>query len=198
MIAPEVALYQDEDAFDTALYVWFDLFSRRADGLSTGDFYLFGCQDVECNNLLWTMYAKSIMEREDGWSFVAYISSQALAGVGRLRLIIYNSSAFKPLEVDDLVVIQENSPKEFVGHLLRAEHYGEFNVTQGTAPSVLWVPLPIGHGIQVPLYLDLEVNPPQIVEKIEYVVEETTNFGTKITIKAEEVKSILSELNANI
>ncbi|MBI5526868.1 MAG: transglutaminase domain-containing protein [Deltaproteobacteria bacterium] len=179
-LGPEVAVFADEKAFNGQMHVRFDLFMRRETGVSVGDAYLFGEKGAD---LGWTLYGRTSEPAEGGWTHVRS-QSAPLAGIESLRFVVYNSSPDRPLAVDDLVVVEDAQAMVVPGHLLRAEHYGEFACSAGDAPAVIWVPLPMDHGVQVPLYVSLAATPPEAVQKVEYTLDGIGNFGALVTIEA--------------
>jgi len=177
-LAPGVVAFQAETQFDAAAPVRYDLFARR-EGLppSTAAFYMFGAENTDdAFDVLWTLYAKMVSEAESGWWFPSSFT-QPLANVDFLRLCISNVDGEADMFLDDLVVVEEPEPTVPHGHLLRAEHYGMFTIFPGEEEGRLWVPLPLDHGVQVPLYVELTVEPEGLVSAVEYSVDEIGNLG---------------------
>ena len=55
----------------------------------------------------------------------------------------------------------------------------------------MFLPLPIDYATQVPLYVELTVDPPNVVDKIEYVAEEEHDWGAVITLAKDASASSL-------
>jgi hypothetical protein len=137
-------------------------------------------------------------ELPDSTSFLPVTSEGNLRteGATSLMLTITNSNgAFeselgtgkkgKDLHVDDIVVVQDvPNPAAQVGSLLVARHVDQIGLTAGAAAATVFTPLPIDYASQVPLYLELTVDPASAVERIEYVTEAEHDWGAIIHFAA--------------
>jgi transglutaminase-like putative cysteine protease len=71
-----------------------------------------------------------------------------------------------------------------VGALLRGIHHSLLDYAAGTEAGVLWIPLPLDHATQTPLYVELAVDPPALLDGIAYSVDDVGNFGASVTLTA--------------
>jgi hypothetical protein len=69
-------------------------------------------------------------------------------------------------------------------YLLRNEHAGGFTCVAGASEAVVWVPLPLRHGVQAPLHVELTVTPADAVARIEYEVDDLGNLGARLVVAA--------------
>ena len=175
-----VGLFQDEANVDPAQHLRFDLFARRAGGVLPSDVYVFGFDGEAAEaEIVTTLYGRSASEEGDWWWIRS--GTEPLVGVASLRLVVYNSSAAEPLEIDDIVVLQQPESAAAEAFVLRAEHSSRFELRVGAAQAQLWVPLPMDHGVQTPLHIGLRVEPAEVVDTIEYRVDELGNLGAVLS-----------------
>jgi hypothetical protein len=189
-IAPGVVVYQDEEQVDTGKHVWYDLFAWTPSNIpQAGDFYQFGAfNTADAWDVKWIQYGQQVEPANEPW-YQIRSSTQPVAGLDFLRLCINNTSSTEDLYVDDLVVLEEDSPIAPEAHLLRSEHYTKVTVFPGNEESILWVPLPMSHGHQVPLYIGLEVEPTDLSSQIDYVLDDYGNLGARIHFAPEAQQS---------
>jgi len=179
-IGPEVGVFQDEGEIDPTQHLRFDLFARRAGGVQPSDVYVFGFDGEAAEaEVVSTLYGRSASEEAGWWRIRS--GSEPLAGVVSLRLVVYNSSAAEPLEIDDLVVLEEPEGASAEAFVLRAEHSSRLRLQAGAVPAQLWVPLPMDHGVQTPLHIGLRIEPADVVEAVEYRVDELGNLGAVLS-----------------
>jgi hypothetical protein len=179
-LAPNVAAFADITGFVPDGYVWYDLLARRGSGIKLHDFYLVGYSDPsDLGTVLWSSFPRISDDGPGGWTHVQSLT-RPLAGSAHLRMIAHNTSGEDPLDVDDFVVAVETRPTAS-GHLLRAEHGSGFRCAAGTEPAVVYVPLPLLHGVQTPLHVELSVDPPEVAD-VSYVVDDIGNLGARLTI----------------
>jgi hypothetical protein len=180
VLAPEVAVFQDAASVDTSKHALFDLFLKRKGGLDPSAAYLLVTTPAGTSSAL----LRSIVPSQvySGWSLAGSVTSEPLADATSVRMVIYNTSATEPLEVDDLVLVAEDQPVEAPGHLLRAEHSSGFSCKAGTASTTLYFPLPLDHGVQVPLHVGVELKPASVGE-LAYELDAEGNLGATLTVK---------------
>jgi transglutaminase-like putative cysteine protease len=70
------------------------------------------------------------------------------------------------------------------GALLRGIHHSVLDYLEGDEPGIVWLPLPMDHATQVPLYVELVPDPATeaIVSSVEYQVDELGNFGALVEL----------------
>jgi hypothetical protein len=177
-LPPQCGAYQDVTTFDEAKHVLFDLFARRKGGLDLSEAYLYAWVTGTSFN---TLKTRTNIEstQHPGWRHLKSLTLP-LKGAGKLRIVLFNSSKTEPLSVDDLVGLEQDTPITGTGHLLRAEHADQINCKAGTSSSTIWVPLPLDHGVQVPLHLALSAGSGEVT----YDVDAEGNLGARITFKA--------------
>jgi hypothetical protein len=69
------------------------------------------------------------------------------------------------------------------GALLAGDHVERFRVL-ADAPTAVYTPLPIDFATQVPLYVELTVTPPEVVDHIEYTTEPEHDWGAKVFLRS--------------
>jgi transglutaminase-like putative cysteine protease len=73
-----------------------------------------------------------------------------------------------------------------VGALVSAVHHNELDYADGEEAGIVWLPLPIDHATQVPLYVELVVDPPAIVEQVSYQLDAYRNFGAVVELVVDD------------
>lgn len=70
------------------------------------------------------------------------------------------------------------------GALLAGVHHTVLDYLEGDEPGIVWLPLPMDHATQVPLYVELTTNSETeaIVAGVEYLVDAFGNFGALIEL----------------
>ncbi|MDD5309445.1 MAG: transglutaminase domain-containing protein [Deltaproteobacteria bacterium] len=173
VLPPGCLAFQDETELDDSKVVRFDLFARGKD-VQPAWFYLFAW---DADDYVETLYGAKTAVGPGSWTDITS-GLQPTAGMVRLRMVLYNSGTVD-LNVDDLVVVQDQAnPPPTVASLLRAEHHTELAYADAaTEPGQIWVPLPLDHATQVPLYVELTVTPSSVVDGVEYVADDEKNWG---------------------
>jgi transglutaminase-like putative cysteine protease len=124
-----------------------------------------------------------------GFRALAGDGALRIAPDGRLTLIVLNTTAAsdskgapgEPLYVDDIhVSFAESAPEPRVGTLLRGWHVEQLALGPGAQTASLFVPLPIDWASQVPLDVELAVEPSSVVQRIEYVEQDAGNWGAVV------------------
>jgi transglutaminase-like putative cysteine protease len=66
--------------------------------------------------------------------------------------------------------------------LIRGIHHSVLDYLAGEEPGIVWLPLPMDHATQVPLYVELEPDPQteDIIGSIEYSLDGYGNFGARV------------------
>jgi hypothetical protein len=98
-----------------------------------------------------------------------------------VSMVLYNDDPSAVLEVDDVIVSSLATPRVASGHLLRAEHASAVACVASSKSTTIWLPLPIDHGVQVPLHLDLQLLPAGIA-KVSYETDALGNLGARILV----------------
>jgi hypothetical protein len=70
------------------------------------------------------------------------------------------------------------------GYLLRNDHADAFSCVAGAGEAVIWVPLPLRHGVQAPLHVELTLTPADSVARVEYEVDDLGNLGARLVVAA--------------
>ncbi|MFH0901409.1 MAG: transglutaminase domain-containing protein [Pseudomonadota bacterium] len=178
VLPPGCGVFQDDQSFDQTKSARFSLFVRGSDLQASS----FGAATIAFDSEYGFDFANGqIHPGPDGWSEVA---SEPLSTTERvaLRMMLVNTGT-SDVTIDDLVVVQDSPNPQ--GALLWAEHYGELSYRKGTEAGELWVPLPLDHASQVPLYVELTVTPASIVDSVAYVSHEEKNWGARIKLVAD-------------
>ena len=157
----------------------FNLFARRKGGIDTSEAYLYlgGTES-------YTLSARMAEESSEhpGWWHLKSLT-HPLKDADKIRIVIFNASTTEPLAVDDLIGLEQDTPIEAPGHLLRVEHVGLTYCQSGATSTTIWVPLPLDHGVQVPLHVELKVTSTGTVKPTKYELDAEGNLGARITIE---------------
>jgi hypothetical protein len=70
------------------------------------------------------------------------------------------------------------------GWLIKGIHHTELAYLDGVDAGIVWLPLPADRATQVPLYVELTVDPESLVEQIDYSVDSWDNFGAMVQFVA--------------
>jgi hypothetical protein len=171
-LGPNCMAVQSTSDFDSAQAVRFDFFAAGAVMFPTAVML----KSVKNGAAVDRAIVGGLADRSDAWRPVASVGPMPTTDAERLTIQIHNATA-AALRVDDIVVVQDGpSPGPKSGSLLRADHYESFNLGQGAATSV-YTPLPIDYASQVPLYVEVVVEPPSAVDHVEYTSEDEGNWG---------------------
>ena len=176
-IAPGVAAYARATTPTPPQQVRFDLFARAPQGISPSSFYLL---EMSGKNMVRSLSAMTATPAQGGWSFVESYSAP-LDSSDQLTLVLDNEGA-EPIQVDDVVAVEIVDPIVVPGHLLAAEGYDAITCSSGTEEAVLWLPLPLMHGVQVPLDVEFVVDPPGAFSKVEYSLDPEGNLGVLVHV----------------
>ena len=144
-LEPGVAAWAKALTPPPARHVRFDLFARAQEEIGPGSFYLI---EKSGQDVVRTLSGRTSAPAQGNWSFFESYSAP-LDGSDQLTMVLYNTLDV-PMQVDDLVAVEIAEPIVVAGHLLFAEGYDAVGCTAGAEEAVLWVPLPLMHGVQVP------------------------------------------------
>lgn len=110
----------------------------------------------------------------DGWR--ARTAPSSTVAVDRVRVFLSNDGG-APMHVQSVTASQNSAnPPRPVGYLLSAEHYSELEIQPGPTTARVWLPLPIAHASQVPLWLDVQMHPPGVASA-KFIAHDDTNWG---------------------
>src|SRR5262249_19729975 len=120
------------------------------------------------------------------WTPVASDGVLRTDGMKKLMLLVMNSNGAEDgaagegpeIRIDDMIAVQDapNAAAQS-GSLLFAHHIDEYGLSAGATPASLFTPLPLDYASQVPLYVELKVEPASAVSSIEYVAENEHDWG---------------------
>lgn len=182
-IAPGVAAHASAKlvAVDPSTHLGFELLARRS-GASTrivaADFYALVSDG--------TATPASAIGRivhpaqQDGWQRVESLTVP-FGKATEVSMVLYNADPSTSLEVDDVIVSSLAVPREASGHLLRAEHASAVGCAASSQSTTIWLPLPLDHGVQVPLHLQLQIIPAGAAT-VSYETDALGNLGARITV----------------
>jgi hypothetical protein len=169
---------QTASKFDATRSVRFDYFASGAHAYKP-DVSIFGAFDEE--KLLSSEVAAS-----KSWTPVASDGVLRTDGMKKLTLLLMNSNGAEDgaagegpeIHIDDMIAVQDApNPEAQSGSLLFAHHIDEYGLRSGATPASLFTPLPLDYASQVPLYVELTVEPASAVASIEYVAENEHDWG---------------------
>lgn len=99
--------------------------------------------------------------------------------------VFVNNPHGAPVFVDSVIASQNSAnPPHPVGYLLSAEHYSELEIQPGPTTARVWLPLPVTHASQIPLWLDVETHPPEVAST-RFVAHDDTNWGVVFSFPSE-------------
>jgi hypothetical protein len=187
LLATGCMAVQTTTSFDATKAVRFDYFGTGAVTLPM-DSRLFSIKPEAADIL----YADSIPSSAKGWVAVASRGVLATDGDKSLTLMLRNSEGSlnyppdgRDLTIDDVIAVQDQpNPVPKVGALLRATQIHKFSYTPGSTPASVYLSLPIDWASQTPLYTELVVTPPEVVDHVSYALENERNWGATITFAA--------------
>jgi transglutaminase-like putative cysteine protease len=78
------------------------------------------------------------------------------------------------------------------GSLIKGIHHTELEYLDGLEAGIVWLPLPADRATQVPLYVELTVDPPELVEQIDYSVDPWDNFGTMVRFVHDDTAELVT------
>jgi hypothetical protein len=187
--------YQIAKAFDPTR-------GLRFDGFTTGgplmpiDAAVYG--RATSPSVVASLHVDGLDAAPDG--FVPIVSRGAMptAGAEDLLLVLANSTGMHDVSpagvfgadgpdksFDDLIAVQDEAPPPpKVGALLRGSHVNRFGLSKTAKPASMYVSLPADWASQTPLYLEMTVTPPEIVDHISYATEAEGNWGATIAFVA--------------
>ena len=174
--------YTKTTAFDHTLGVRFDYFAQVG-GVAPSDVWV-GARGPD--GRVERVFSENIGAGSSSWIEAPSEGVLRTAELTTLTLYVFNANGSLdapkapniPLYVDDIIAVQDvANPPPVVGSLLRAEHDEHFALAPGSSDLSLWLPMPMDYGSQVPLYLELSVNPPSVLDHVSYVTEDEHNWG---------------------
>ncbi|MBW2276280.1 MAG: hypothetical protein JRF63_02240 [Deltaproteobacteria bacterium] len=70
------------------------------------------------------------------------------------------------------------------GALIKGIHHTVLDYAEGDEPGIVWLPLPMDHATQVPLYVEFDFDPATeaIIANVEYQVDGHGNFGALVEL----------------
>jgi hypothetical protein len=186
VLPPRCGAYQDVRDFDAARTLSLDV-AATGSGWARG--FLAGwstdtvvAPDYRARNATRVVHAGG-PDDATGWRTLTTGAPLATNGLGVVRVVLVNDTPAAVSFDDVRLVAGGPNPPDRVGTLLHAVHRSAWSVRAGAAPATLSVPLPMDAAGQVPLLVDLVVDPPALAT-VAIGVDPLGNRAATITFPA--------------